>query len=107
MRIIYPEFEHKDHRRKLTQLFTADIKQINSYDIKKGSILGNHYHKETHEYFYITKGTVLLNNHNIFNKGALFVIEPMEKHTIDCLTDVGLITFLTKPYTKENTDTYV
>ena len=106
MKALLPEFSHKDSRRSLTQLFTAPIAQVNEYHAKKGAILGDHFHNETTEYFHITKGTVTYNDVKIFNRGSTFVVEPGERHTIVCLTEVSMLTFLTKPYSKEEPDTY-
>lgn len=106
MKILQPEFSHKDERRTLTQLFTSPIAQVNEYFAKKGSVLGNHYHKETYEYFYIAKGKVVYNDQFIFKTGGSFLVEPGELHTLICLTDVTMLTFLTKPYSKEEPDTY-
>ena len=91
----------------MTQLFTFPVKQINEYHAKKGSVLGNHFHKATREFFHITKGTLVYNDKKVVNKGTTFVVEPNEKHKLECLTDVSMLTFLTKPYTQEDTDTYV
>lgn len=107
MQLLNPEFKHSDARRTLTQLFTFPIKQVNEYHAKKGAILGNHYHKQTTEFFHITKGTLVYNGDRILNKGITFVVKPGEKHCLECLTDVSMLTFLSKPYTKEDTDTYV
>ena len=106
MKILQPEFSHKDERRTLTQLFTRPIAQVNEYNAKKGSILGNHYHKETYEYFYIASGKIVYNGEVIVSAGQSFLVEPLEKHTIICLTNVSMLTFLTKPYSKEEPDTY-
>ena len=104
MRILQPEFEHKDGRRILTQLLTADIKQVNFYIAIKGASLGNHYHKSTTEYFYLIEGEIIYNDLSIVGPETLFVVEPNENHTLVCLTDVKLMTFLTKPYTREEPD---
>ena len=95
---------HEDGRRRITQLLTASIKQVNVYDAKKGSSLGNHYHKETVEYFYIIRGKVIYNNSRIFDSGELFAVYPEEVHTIECLEDTKFMTFLSRPYTKEEPD---
>ena len=83
--MLSPEYQHKNQKRNLFQLFTDDIKQVNFYEAKKGAILGNHYHKETKEYFYITRGTVLLKTNQgkelaqrIVNKGEFFLVEPQQ-----------------------------
>lgn len=104
MNILEPEFCHKDNRRKLTQLFTKDIKQVNYYQAKRGASLGDHYHKETIEIFLITKGSLIYNDSKVFSKGDLFSVYPEENHKLECLTDVDLVSFLTRPYSKESTD---
>ena len=53
MNVLKPEFVSQDSRRILSQLLTADIKQVNHYEAKRGAVLGNHYHKQTNEYFFI------------------------------------------------------
>lgn len=110
MKLLNPEFKHEDPRRSLQQLLTEEIAQINFYDAKKGSVLGNHYHKVTKEYFYITRGVVIAHvgkSSVIMNRGSLFLVEPGEFHSIECNSDAQMMTFLTKAYSKEDTDTYV
>ena len=46
MKVLSPEFSHSDSRRRLTQLFTQNISQVNEYEVTKGAVLGNHYHKK-------------------------------------------------------------
>ena len=104
MKLLEPEFEHKDDRRLLQQLFTADVKQVNYYRAKRGAVLGKHFHKETVEYFLITKGTIIYNESKVLNKGECFVVYPEEEHTLDCITDVDLVSFLSKPYSEEEKD---
>ena len=108
MESLKPEFISDDGRRKLTQLVTAPIAQVNSYHAKKGAILGNHFHKETTEYFYVTKGTILYNSKRVLNRGDLFVVRPLEIHTLEVMSqEATFLSFLTKAYTKENPDIYV
>ena len=110
MKFISKEFVHKDNRRTLSQLLTQDIKQVNHYDTHKGAFLGDHYHKQTYEYFLITKGSFLVDikgKRQVVGRQDFFVVEPGEKHVLECLSLTGsFLTFLTKPYTKEETDTY-
>ena len=108
MKFLNHEFKHHDKRRILTQLLTSDIKQINTYEAVHGAILGDHFHKETIEYFYILSGVLIYNNKKILKKGDLFVVEPEEKHSLLVKSDKAVfMTFLTKPYTKENPDIHV
>lgn len=115
MRVLKPEFVHSDIRRTIKQLVTADLKQINMYTANKDAILGNHFHKETNEFFFVIKGQVYLELYNIlsgertskiFDSGDMFVVNPMEVHTIECMTDVKLMTFLDKPYSDKYPDIY-
>lgn len=104
MEFLQPEYKHEDSRRKLYQLLTDNIQQVNLYDAKKGACLGNHYHKDTTEYFYVVKGSVSYNDSQVVSAGQYFRVSPPENHMIRCLTPVKLMTFLTKPYTKEEPD---
>ena len=106
MKILSPEFIDSDKRRILTQLLTASLRQVNYYEAKSGSILGNHYHKETVEYFFLIEGSLIYNNGSVIDGGTLFVVYPMEKHTLTCLTDIKMLTFLTKEYNQENPDVW-
>ena len=115
LNLLQPEFEHTDSRRSLKQLLTADIKQVNTYQVTKGAMLGEHYHKLTYEYFYVVKGSFLVVLRSIgvkgkvsqvLNKESLFCVQPFIVHTLEALTNGEIITFLTKPYTKEHSDTY-
>lgn len=104
MIILSPEFIHGDERRSLTQLLTEDIKQINYYEAKKDSILGEHFHVETTEYFYLIEGKIVYNGLREIEKNTLFVVNPDESHTLKCLTDIKMMTFLTKAYDHDNPD---
>lgn len=115
LQLLPPEFEHTDSRRTLRQLVTADIKQVNTYQVTKGAILGEHYHKLTFEYFYIVKGSFLVvlrgigsrdKKSQVVGKEGLFRVAPFTIHTIEALTNGEFMTFLTKPYTKEHEDIY-
>lgn len=107
MKLLKPEFSHTDNRRTLTQLLTSDIKQVNLYECHYGAELGNHFHKKTIELFYIINGVLIYNKKRILRKGDLFSVEPVEKHSLLVKSDKAtFMTFLTKSYSKEDTDTY-
>ena len=115
LQLLKPEFEHEDSRRTLRQLITTDLKQVNVYQVNKGAILGEHYHKVTHEYFYITKGSFLVAIRKIYSKEVtsrivgkqgFFVILPEIIHTLEALTNGEFMTFLTEPYSKYKLDTF-
>lgn len=114
MKILKPEYEHSDSRRKLTQLITDDIKQVNVYHANRGAVLGNHYHKRTVEYFVITKGTFIVtidtaNGRVKFpaNKGISFVVFPNERHSLRVLSPTAaMLTFLTRAYSPKSPDIF-
>ena len=107
MKFLKAEFKHQDLRRSVVQLLTADIKQINIYEANYGAELGNHFHKETLEYFYIIRGVLKYNNKGTAKRGDLFFPDLKEKHTLKVLSDKAtFMTFLTKPYNKENPDVW-
>lgn len=109
MEILKPLKVYKDSRRTLVNLVNADIKDVNFYEASKGSTLGNHYHKNTTEYFFITKGTCLVTSGTtsaVVNKQTLFVVHPNTRHSIECLTDLNFITFLSEPFDESKPDIY-
>lgn len=103
MKSLEPEFSHEDSRRKLTQLLTADIKQVNVYECQANVNLGNHFHKKTVEFFYILDGEIESNGETK-KEGDLFVYYPETMHTIWAKTTCRFMTFLTVPFDKENPD---
>ena len=116
MPILKPEFTSTDKRRKLIQLFTGNVQQVNFYESEKGAILGDHYHKLTGEYFYILKGSFLmqfgspssrLRQTQVVNKGNLFFMPAMIHHTVECISQKGeFLTFLTMPYDHLSPDVF-
>lgn len=108
MRRLDPEFVHSDSRRTLTQLITDSIKQVNVYEANHGAELGNHFHKETIEYFYVVRGVLKYNGHQVIKKGDFFYPGLGETHTLKVVSDKAtFLTFLTKPYSKEDPDIHV
>ena len=115
MKVLTPEFIHKDSRRTLKQLFTDDIKQVNFYEARRNAVLGNHFHKITTEYFYILKGSVIvttwkrgetIHDVRILNTDDYFRVDPFENHTVQCMTNTKILTFLSKPYKDSDPDIY-
>ena len=104
MNLLEAEYQHKDSRRTLTQLFTAPVNQVNLYEAKKGAVLGNHFHKETVEYFHVIKGVLTYNDSQVMTRGSTFVVYPQENHLLKCESDVTLMSFLSKPYDPKEPD---
>ena len=104
MNLLAPEYQNKDSRRTLSQLFTSDIKQVNLYEAKKGCVLGDHFHKETIEFFHVVRGILTYNDSQVMTRGATFVVYPEEVHKLKCESDVTLMSFLSKPYDSKEPD---
>lgn len=108
MRRLEPEFVHTDSRRSLSQLITDEIKQVNVYEANYGAELGDHFHKDTIEYFYVVRGVMKYNDHFVVKKGDFFYPELGEKHKLKVVSDKAtFLTFLTQAYSKEKPDVYV
>lgn len=73
---------------------------------KKGAVRGNHYHKKTHQYDYILKGSLLCVSRKgergrklkrILNAGDLMYHAPGERHGYKALKDTEFLTFTYGP----------
>ncbi len=106
----YQEIEHahKDERRTLIPVFNGDFTalQIKLLKIKKGSILGNHYHNYR-ETFYLLEGEAKYIFENIdtkerqkidLKKNQRITIEPRIAHKARFLTDTIMIEGTQWPY---------
>ena len=83
VKIIKPDFEFKDERGCLTQLFRRGYRQVNIITSHKGVLRGDHYHKLNTEAFYVISGEfeVAAKQNEItekysFKAGDMFLIPP-------------------------------
>ena len=115
MEILKTEWQHRDDRRIIQQLFTGNFEQVNLYQCPKNELLGNHYHKDTSEYFLILRGKFELEYGTVgrpkqkalFKMFDMFVLKPYEVHTIRCIDHYGrFLTFLTKKFDQANQDIF-
>jgi len=106
MNIVKPETQHKDERRVLTQLLSANIKQVNTYDCQPCT-LGNHYHEKGSEYFYVISGELAIGNEygeSVVKQGEVFAVYPQENHIVNIYRPTKFMTFLTHPFDSANPD---
>ncbi len=86
------EVSHEDERRRLTAIFNGEFiaKQIKLLNIKKTSILGNHYHNYS-ELFYIYQGQAVFTLVDVdtkerkditLNQGDRLIISPRIAHKV-------------------------
>jgi len=112
-----PYFYHIDHRGKLLGVFQGLVwEEINYIESIKGSIRGNHYHKETCEGFFLIDGKIrvtivdmLKNSRRTFvaKKGDAMVINPNITHTFEMLEDSRWINMLSKPFDGQRKDIHI
>jgi quercetin dioxygenase-like cupin family protein len=106
-----------DARGQIVQVVSGSMwKQLNVIFRKKNSMGGGHYHKRTHEFFYVLKGVLLLNTQSIngknnynykLQKGDCFEILPEEQHYMKFIEESTLIVLYSESFDKANIDTFV
>ncbi len=98
------DFDFKDDRGKLTQLFHSGYSQVNVLETKKGVIRGGHFHKNTIEIFYIVRGKIKVKfstNNEIeyatFSDGDFFQVFTNVVHEMEFLDNTIMIAAYDKP----------
>ncbi len=90
----------EDNRGIITDIITKErIDYVTIITNKKGSVRGNHYHKETIQYLYVLEGSILVASQfegkeiekKILNAGSLLFNEAYERHAIKSLEDSKLL----------------
>ena len=90
----------EDNRGIITDIITKErIDYVTIITNKKGSVRGNHYHKETIQYLYVIEGSILVASQfegkeiekKILNAGSLLFNEAYERHAIKSLEDSKLL----------------
>lgn len=107
----------KNERGYLVEFPVKDfnIKQVNILFSYANTIRGNHFHKETEEYFYIIKGKVNVTITNINSKekkifnvesGDYFHVYPYNLHVLKFIEDTQIMSFYSKEFDPNHTDIY-
>ena len=103
------DFQHADVRGCLTQLVHEGWAQINVLESKKGATRGAHFHKTSHEAFYVISGSVdvkfIANDgeENVtFKKGDFFEIYPDVLHNMYFPEDCLMVQMYDKPVENPN-----
>jgi len=106
-----PYFYFSDDRGTLFGITQGhEWNEVNYIESKKGSIRGNHYHKETVECFFIIDGKIrvtlidlITNSKKVFTVGprSIFIVKPNTLHTFEVLEDSKWINMLSKPIKSE------
>ncbi|MFA6189486.1 MAG: cupin domain-containing protein [Sulfuricurvum sp.] len=99
-----PDFT--DSRGEITDLLENEsIDAITKITFTEGSVRANHYHKETIQWNYVIKGTVLLRTQKgdapveeiEMNEGDFIATEPNEAHALKAITDATILVFTKGP----------
>ena len=106
--LLIPDFKFSDDRGTLVQLVHGGYTQVNVITTKQGVLRGNHYHKFSHEAFYIISGSVkvtLISNgkkqETLFQIGDFFEIPPMVLHEMFYPEDCIMVALYDQPVENE------
>jgi perosamine synthetase len=114
--LLTPTFVREDDRGTFIEaLNSQDWKNISFGTMKRGAVMGNHYHKKTDVFFFLTKGAAnvdlkhakskttekLTLNHN---EGVIF--KPFHSHAITFIKDSSFVMGKSRTYIASAPDTY-
>ena len=100
------EINHEDERGVIIDLLENEVVNAVTYiTLAKDAIRGNHYHKETTQWNYITKGRVKILSQSgdkpvveiLAEKGDLYITPPMEKHAFVGIEESEMLVFTKGP----------
>ncbi|MBI2028408.1 MAG: WxcM-like domain-containing protein [Candidatus Levybacteria bacterium] len=113
---INPVFVREDHRGLFVEASNGrSWKTITFGKMKKGAVMGNHYHKKTNALFFIIKGKVKIDNIDVKsrqtqalslrdNEGIIF--PPFVSHAIHFQESSFFMLCKSKKYNPKDTDTF-
>lgn len=114
--ILSPTHVREDERGTFLELVNDQtVRNISYGSMRKGAVMGNHYHKKTSVYFFLTLGHATVTNLDVRsgeratfdlqkNQGTMF--KPFITHAIAFKEDSTFILLKTKPYSEKNSDTF-
>lgn len=114
---IKPSFIRKDKRGIFVEAVNGSSwKSISFGNMKKGAIMGNHYHKKTLVLFFIISGKVRVDTISIktkekssfeINKNEGYLFEPNCSHAINFLENSTFLMAKSLAYNAKDDDTFV
>ena len=96
-----------DPRRTIIPIIRTDVKEVNLVFAERGSKLGNHFHNDYEEHFFIISGLLHLNiegKDSILHPFQIAKIEKGKNHTVIPLCSSKYLVFLSKPFNEEDPD---
>jgi dTDP-4-dehydrorhamnose 3,5-epimerase-like enzyme len=111
-----PEYERKDERGLFQEVLTkGQWESLIRGSMRKGAVIGNHYHKITTIFLFLAAGSVNIRTVNVeTGERDQFLLEggrgtylvPNESHAIEFLEDSEIIMLKTHRYDPESPDTF-
>ena len=115
-RVVTPGFERRDDRgvfREVVNGFSSET--LATGTMRHGAVMGNHYHRKTRVFFYLTRGGASVRTVHVEsgardefflgeNQGVF--LEPNESHAIRFVAESEFIMLKSVRYDPEDPDTY-
>jgi len=102
-----------DERRTLIEISRGEWKQVNLLKIRKGKIVGGHYHKNKTELFYVISGLVVFTiatqdriGTHVVQTDEMIQVDPLEQHTLIACEDSVLVELMTTEFDEKNVFKY-
>lgn len=111
MQVIHKKSVFEDERGQITDILEKEvIEYVTIISSKKGTIRGDHYHRESVQYAFILKGSLKLLTQmpgeeiktTFIKQGDLVFTPPMEKHAFIALEDSEFLVLTRGPRGGEN-----
>ena len=116
MRILKPTFERSDKRGLFVEILNGiKLKNLSYGAMKKGAVMGNHYHKKTKVVFFLTGGLAKVDLLDVetgatetvtIEKNEGIELPSGNSHAIRFLENSSFIMGKSEKYDSENPDTY-
>ncbi|MGB9616217.1 MAG: hypothetical protein ACP5M0_13765 [Desulfomonilaceae bacterium] len=114
--VLGPEYERNDERGLFQEIVSqGPWESLIRGEMRKGAVIGNHYHKLTKIFFFLVKGSVRIRTVNVqtgardefyVNSGQGTSLTPYESHAIEFLEDSEIIMLKTHRYDAQAPDTF-
>ncbi len=115
-RIVTASFERRDERGVFREVLNGfEARTFVCGEMKKGAVLGNHYHKRTRVFFYLTRGAAHVAMLNVEtgekdsfglkeNQGCFFEVN--EAHAVHFTEDGAFVMLKSLAYDPADSDTF-
>lgn len=114
--ILKPGFERQDDRGLFREILNSgQWEAMNWAMMKKGSVLGNHYHKKTTVFFYVVNGLTKIRTVNVDTgerdefsvpEGHGVMLSPMQSHAIHFMEESQVIMLKSHRFDPSDPDTF-